>query len=80
MYSIQTLTELEKAMLTKEWYGRVIARPQRMCTAFTMAKDAVTWLSVREIQMHACKQNVSNAFQSLKEVRAFLPVRRLCYN
>ncbi|UOQ69868.1 hypothetical protein [Hymenobacter volaticus] len=72
MYSIQPLTEPEKAMLAKEWYGGVIARPQRICTAFIMAKDAVTRLSIREIQIYARKQNDSNAFQSLDEARAYL--------
>lgn len=72
MYSIQPLTEPEKAMLAKEWYGGGIARPQRMCTAFMMAKDAVTRLSIREIQIYARKQNDSHAFQSLEEARAYL--------
>lgn len=72
MHQIQPLTELEKAMLAKEWYGGRIARPERVCTAFRMAKDAVARLSVHEIQAEARKQNDSNAFITLEEARAYL--------
>jgi hypothetical protein len=73
MHLIKPLSEAEKALVTKEWYGRQIARPEQVCTAFCIAADVIARLSVHEVQIEARKQqNESNAFPSLEEARAFL--------
>ncbi|AII53934.1 hypothetical protein [Hymenobacter sp. APR13] len=72
MHLIQPLSEPEKQFLVDEWYTRKIARPEHVCVAYVVARDAIARLSIHQIQAEARKQNKSDAFQTLAEAQAYL--------
>ncbi|WBO85990.1 hypothetical protein [Hymenobacter yonginensis] len=72
MHLIQPLSEPEKQFLVDEWYSRKIARPEHVCVAYLAAQDAVSRLSIHQIQAEARKENTSDAFQTLAEAQAYL--------
>lgn len=72
MRVLEPLTSLEKILIVEEWYQGHIPRPERLCTAYVLADNALTRLSIYELQHEARKQHESSAFTSAEEAHAFL--------
>jgi len=72
MRTMEPLSTPEKILLMEEWYGGHIPRPERLCTAYVLADNALTRLAIYELQQEARKHHCSDAFTTLEEAHAFL--------